>query len=378
MTSHQPSRRNNGVPVSEILERLNLLFPPALAEEWDNVGLLVGDPAATVKRIGLALEATTTTVRETADRRGNLLITHHPFLFHPLRAVDLTSPAGMVIATAVRREVAVVACHTNADWAPGGVSDVLAERLDLRNVKPFIPRHPHHFYKLVVFVPASHTTAVAEAIFQAGGGRIGDYEKCSFRSLGEGSYLPREGATPFAGRVGELSSEPEIRLEIRVPESRLTAALAAMHEAHPYQEVAYDVLPTERQQATGGMGRIGDLAKPQKLAVFAKLAAARLGVRHGWFVGDGKTMIQRVIVCGGAGASLLEQARGVAGAVLVTGDLKYHEARLARENGQPVVDLSHYGTERPFIEALASRLASAWPDLSIFACRPEGEPLQAI
>jgi len=378
MTSHQPSRRNAGVPVSEVLERLHRLFPPALAEEWDNVGLLLGDPAASVRGVGIALEATPATIRETAARRGNLLITHHPFLFRPLSSIDLTSPAGRVIAAAVRRNVAVVACHTNADWAPGGVSDVLAERLRLRHIEPFVPRYPHRFVKLVVFVPADHVSAVAEAIFQAGGGRIGDYDRCSFRSAGEGTYLPREGATPYAGRVGELAVEPEVRLEVRVPEPRLAPVLAAMKQAHPYQEAAYDVLPTDRQQPTGGVGRIGALAKPQTLAAFAKWAAKRLGVPRGRLVGDGATLIDRAVVCGGAGASFLEQVSRLAGTVLVTGDLKYHEARLAEDLGQPVVDLGHYGTERPFVEALAPRLAAAWPDLAVFTCQPEGDPLQGI
>ncbi|MDP8222244.1 MAG: Nif3-like dinuclear metal center hexameric protein [Candidatus Lernaella stagnicola] len=366
------------IRVRELLEVLESWFPASLAEQWDNSGLLCGSPADEVRRVGIALEASVEAVRKTAGRSGGLLITHHPVIFDPLRKIDTRHGSGAVLREAMRRDVALVACHTNADWAPEGVNDVLAERLGLRNVHAWQPSYPTKFKKLVVLVPQSHIEPVGEAIFRAGGGIIGTYAKCSFRHPGEGTYLPLPGADPYAGKVGALSAEPEIRLEVRVPAAAVDAVLDAMNLAHPYEEVAFDLYDTDRQSPFGGVARVGELARPQTLAAFARRAARKLGARTGRFVGDGSQEIRRVVVCGGDGSFLLKQIRPEPGLVLVTGDVKYHEALDARAAGLPIVDLGHYATERPFVDTLAVRLAKEFPALSVFACTPEGDPFTAV
>jgi len=230
--------------VREVLQILNSFFPPALAEPWDNAGLAVGDPDAFAARVGVALNPTVAAVRQTAGRAGSLLVSHHPLFMKPERRLDLSTPRGRVVAEAVARRVAIVACHTNADWADGGVNDVLAARLDLRDVEPWEPLYPYEYRKLIVYVPPDHLAGVAEAIFHAGGGVIGNYAKCSFRTLGEGAYVPLAGAAPYAGRVGEMSIEPEARLEVRVPRDRVDAVLRAMRTVHPYEEPAFDLFAT--------------------------------------------------------------------------------------------------------------------------------------
>jgi dinuclear metal center YbgI/SA1388 family protein len=371
-------RRSASVSVRAIIELLETWFPPSLAEEWDNVGLLSGATDWSVGRIGVALNATPEAVRETAGRGPALLISHHPLLFKPIGRVNYQDEVGRTLTEAIKRDVALVACHTNADWAVDGVNDVLARRLGLKDTAPLETMFPDRFKKLVVFVPGSHLDAVSEAIFAAGGGIVGNYAKCSFRHPGEGTYVPLAGADPFAGKVGALSTEPELRLEVRVPVGRVSPVLAAMNAAHPYEEVAFDLLATDRQAPSGGLARVGALPRPKSLAAFAKASAKALGVKSGRFVGDGKATIRHAVVCGGGGAFLLDRLAERRDTALVTSDVKYHEALKSQEIGVPIIDLGHYGTERPFAEALAQRLAAHYSDLQVFSCRPEGDPFQTI
>ncbi|NLH47074.1 MAG: Nif3-like dinuclear metal center hexameric protein [Myxococcales bacterium] len=375
MTETNFMRRAAARRVHEILEVLESFFPSSLAEEWDRIGLQVGSAAATVKRVGVALDPSPEAVRQTA---GGLLVTHHPLLFHPLARLDTDTPVGATVAEAIRRRTAIVACHTNADWAAGGVNDVLAQRLGLLDVRPWEPLYPVAYRKLTVFVPESHLAAVSEAVFQAGGGVIGNYAKCSYRLRGEGTYLPRAGATPYSGRPGELSVENEVRLEVRVPAANVTAVLEAMKATHPYEEVAFDLFPTERQNPAGGRGRLGRLPKPQTLAALARWAARRRRAPAGRFVGDGATRIERLLLCGGAGAGFIDALAGRPGDALLTGDLKYHEALQARERRVPVIDLGHFATEYPFIESLAARLTASLSPLPVFVCRTDSDPFSRI
>jgi dinuclear metal center YbgI/SA1388 family protein len=378
MAERRSPRRVAGRRVREILQILDAFFPRSLAEEWDNIGLVVGDPGAEVARVGVALNPSLAAVRAVAQAGGGLLVTHHPLFIRPERNLDLSTPRGRLLAAAIAGGVAIVACHTNADWADGGVNDILAARLGLLDVAPWEPLHPIEFRKVVVFVPETHLAAVGEAIFAAGGGEIGRYAKCSYRARGEGTFLPLAGAKPYAGRVGELAVEAEARLEVRVPRDRVDAALRAMRQAHPYEEPAFDVYPTEKQSPQGGRGRLGRLARPTALAALARRAAKALGARGARFVGDGAARIARVAVCGGGGASFIARAAGASDLALITGDVKYHDALLAQDLGASVIDLGHYHTERPFAEALAQRLGAALAPLAVFACDPEGDPFHYL
>jgi dinuclear metal center YbgI/SA1388 family protein len=375
MTDKNVMRRTTVRRVHEILDLLETLFPSSLAEEWDRIGLQVGAAGQAVKCVGVALNATTPAVKLTA---GGLLITHHPLFFQPLSRIDPTSPVGAVVAEAIRRKTAIVACHTNADWAAGGVNDVLAARLGLQDTEPWEPLYPREFRKLTVFVPESHLTAVSEAIFSAGGGVIGNYARCSHRVRGDGTYVPLAGAAPFNGQVGDWALEPEIRLEVRVPLPRVEAIIRAMKAAHPYEEVAFDLTPTEKQSPSGGRGRVGFLPKPQTLASLSRWAARRLNTTVGRFVGDGETPIVRLLVCGGAGAGFIDDLAGLPATALLTGDLKYHEALHARDRRVPVVDLGHFATEYPFVESLAERLSASLSPLPVFACRTDNDPFSRI
>ncbi len=380
MAAGQPTRRTAAPCVREVLDVIDTAFPPALAEEWDNSGLQLGDPTASVRRIGLALDPTLDAVRQVKGKGDSLLICHHPLFFRSTKQLDFSTPQGKIVREAVAGRVAIAAAHTNADWGVGGANDMLAELLGLRDVQPFEPLYPHEFRKLIVFVPASHVEAVSEAIFAAGGGLIGDYAKCSYRLDGYGTYLPLAGADPYAGKVGALSSEPEIRLEVRVPLARVDGVLRAMKAAHPYEEVAFDLYPTHRQQPEGGRGRSGRLPRPSTLGAFAKKAARIVQAAAPRRIGEAKQMIENVVVVTGGGASFIDRMIGRNNAVLITGDVGYHDACRARDHGVAVIDLGHYATELPFVNAMKTllerELSALGKSVPVTVCRPAGDPLQ--
>jgi dinuclear metal center YbgI/SA1388 family protein len=329
------------------------LSPAGWAADWDNVGLLVGSPDAPARRCLVALDCDGGTLA-LAERLGaDLIVCHHPVVFRPLRRLD----PGNAAVRAARLGIAVYAAHTNLDVAPGGVSDVLAGLLGVENAEPLQVTGREALFKLVTFVPGGQVEAVAAALADAGAGRMGNYDSCSFRSEGTGTFRPLPGASPFLGRVGELERVDEVRLEALVPEGARDAAVSALLRAHPYEEVAYDVIPLANAGAARGFGRIGSLRDALPLARFARLVGERLGCSPvlRW-AGEPRKPVRRVAVCGGAGADLIGDALAAGADALVTGDVKYHEARRAEEAGLGVVDAGHFATEAPAVAALAARL----------------------
>jgi len=341
--------------VQDLLGVLHGLFPPELAEDWDNVGLQVGDSGAVVERLLVALDPDCAAVTAAAERGAQLLVTHHPLLFKPLRRLTPDDPVGRAVWQAVRGGVAIVAAHTNADVAAAGLNHWLAARLQLTGAEPLQPADGQ-LYKLVVFVPATHGELVAEALFAGGAGQIGAYDQCSFQSSGIGTFRPGPGTTPYLGECGRREQVEEVRLETVVPRRRLNRVLERLMRAHPYEEVAYDLIPLANALPAAGLGRIGRLAGPLSLADFAEQIKAGLGCATLRLVGDPGRLVAKVAVCGGSGAGLIQEAQRRGADVLVTGDIKYHEARQAEELGLALIDAGHFATERLFVGELAKSL----------------------
>jgi dinuclear metal center YbgI/SA1388 family protein len=328
--------------------------PREVAWQDDNVGLQLGSSEKKVQRILVSLEITPEVINEAKQKRVDLIVTHHPLLFHPLRTVTDSTDSGRFVQALVRNDIAVYSAHTNLDVARGGVSFALAERLGLIDVD-FLQPDDRGMKKVSVFVPPDHVEAVTDAMASAGAGAIGDYEKCSFRLQGTGTFQPQSAASPFVGTVGRFEKVPEVRLEMLVPGWRLTPVVRAMVKAHPYEEVAYDVYPLENQSRDYGAGAIGSLKSPLSLRQFLKRIRAALSVRGLRFTGNPDSELKKVAVCGGAGSSLLSAAINAEAHVFVTADVKYHTFRDARDK-IALVDAGHYETERPVLEALAYRL----------------------
>jgi dinuclear metal center YbgI/SA1388 family protein len=343
--------------VGDWLHALDDRYPPSWAEPWDNVGLQVGDRHAEAPSALVALDPTARVVEEAAGRGCRLLITHHPLVFRPLERLDLSDPVARVVAGALARGVAVVACHTNADVASPGVTDALAEALGLGVTGVLRPTEAGSRVKLVTFVPVEATGKVLDAVAGAGGGIIGEYTYSSFRVRGTGTFLPGPTATPAVGERGTLNEVEEDRLEMMVPRDHVAAAVRALIEAHPYEEVAYDLIPV--QGAPGlGLGRMAVPDEPLPAAALADRCRERLGgeVRT---AGDLSRTAERIALCGGSGASLIPEAIRSGADVLVTGDVKHHQALDAAEAGLAVIDAGHHGTEWPFIPRLTSVLEAS-------------------
>ncbi len=345
--------------VGDLARWLDILCPPAWAASWDNVGLLVGDPASEVRRCFCALDADARAVCLAADAGAEVLVAHHPAPFRPLRRLTASDPAAVAVWDAARRGIAIYAAHTNFDVHPDGVNRALSSALGLRETKPLrvVGRDP--LYKLVVYVPAGHEDPLREALGRAGAGHAGRYSDCSFAVRGEGRFRPLPGAQPFAGRVGDWHRQDEWRLEVLVPEGARDAVLAAMRSAHPYEEVAYDLLRLENPGPARCLGLVGVPARPTRLDRFATGVAKRLRAPAVRFVGAPERLVRRVAVCGGSGADLAAEALAAEADVLVTADVRYHEARDAEASGLALVDPGHQATEAPAVPLLAELVRRA-------------------
>ncbi len=360
--------------VREALAAIERFAPAALAESWDNVGLLIGDTNAPLHGILVAFDATTAVLEEARCFKANLVVTHHPLIFHAIKAVTTRDPIQRLVLNFVRSQTALIAVHTNLDNAPQGLNQRLAEMLRLTNPRPLLP-HPTAFAKLAVFVPVADWQRVYDAMAAAGAGVFGHYSHCSFRAPGLGTFKPLTGAQPKIGSIGTVEEVDEVRLEMIVAIGRLDDAIGAMRAAHPYEEVAFDVYPLlpDTVRAEAGSGRVGRLARPLRLREFARHVQRTLGARHLRVVGDDDRLVERVAVCTGAGASFIEQAARAAD-VYVTGDVKHHEALLARDLGLALVDPGHATSERHAIDLLAGVLANELPSLPVYRSQVEVEP----
>jgi dinuclear metal center YbgI/SA1388 family protein len=344
-----------GQRIQDLLGLVHKLYAPELAEDWDNVGLQVGDPTAPLQRVMVSLDPGLSAVQAAKTAGAQALITHHPLLFRPIKRLTPEDTVGQVLWTAVRSGVAIISAHTNLDSAADGLNSWLAERLGVQNPLPLQPI-VGDYLKLIVFVPCGHEQSVAEALFSTGAGQIGAYDECSFSSVGEGSFRAGEGCSPFVGEVGKRASVEEIRLETIVPRRKLARTLEKLQKAHPYEEVAYDLVPLQNQVPGAGLGRIGRLQQAMSLDEFAAIVKNNLGCEHLRLIGAENQKIHKVALCGGSGSGLLQTAHRQGADVLVTGDVKYHDARQAEELGIALIDAGHFATEKLMIEQVAASL----------------------
>jgi dinuclear metal center YbgI/SA1388 family protein len=349
---------NKGQRIQDLLGILHSLYDPGLAEEWDNVGLQVGDPAAPLTRAMVALDPSLSALQAACAAEAQALVTHHPLLFRPVKRLTPDDTVGRVVWEAVRSGVAVISAHTNLDCAEDGLNSWLAEQLEIDAPVPLQPV-AGAYLKLAVFVPVGHESQVAEALFAGGAGQIGAYDQCSFRTLGTGTFRAGEQSDPFIGKPGRQEQVEELRLETIVPQRKLARVLEKMLQAHPYEEVAYDLFPLQNQVPGAGLGRIGKLEQATTLELFADKVKQALGCDHLRLIGPGDLSIRKVALCGGAGAGLLQAAHRQGADVLVTGDVKYHDARQAEELGVAVVDAGHFATEQLMVELVADVLRKA-------------------
>lgn len=369
--------------VGDIQEVLDRAYPPHLAESWDKVGLICGDPNAEVTKVAFALDCTQAVAERAVAMGAQLLVVHHPLLLRGVTSVAADTPKGKVIHTLLAGGVALFAAHTNADSARPGVNDRLAELVGITPGRPILPKPAAGVDKWGVMVPATDVEAVKAAIFAAGAGAIGDYSECAFTFSGEGQFRPGTDAAPTIGSVGELEKVAETRIEFVAPTALRRKVHAALIDAHSYEEPAFDCVATESfddlEQAYG-LGRIGELPEPMTLREFTQQVANALPMTE-WGVraaGDPDAVIRKVAVSSGSGDSILDAVRGLGVDVYVTSDLRHHPVdEYLRAGGPAVIDTAHWASEFPWCAQAADIVAETGVATEIIDIRTDPWTLSA-
>ncbi len=371
--------RRAPVTVKDVWRALDDHFPFAHRAEWDNVGILLGDPGSAVRAVAVALDATPAVLSSLRRRPADLLVTHHPVVFSPLKSVRPDHPPSAAAYALLRLGVSAISAHTNADVAPRGVSYAMARRLGLRGIRPLIPGEPSSdACKIVVFVPPERADDVLSAAAEAGGGRIGGYDRCSFRSAGAGTFRGSEGTDPFIGAAGREERVEEVRLETVAAGSLVPKVLRAIRARHPYEEPAIDVIPLRGGALGGGVGAVGDLPAPATLT--EALDAVRRRLRPAWIktAGPRRKTVRRVALVGGSGAEFADAARDSGADLFITGDVKYHQALEAAAGAMPVADIGHASGERWILPEFRRVLLARFRGIVAVRVINEEEPLRAV
>ncbi|WP_437604617.1 Nif3-like dinuclear metal center hexameric protein [Sorangium sp. So ce834] len=356
----------------DVVAALESIAPLRFAEPWDNVGLLAGDPARPSSAALLAIDYTAEVAQEARELGCDLVVAYHPPLFEAVKRVVAPSP----IFAAIRDGIALYSPHTALDVAEGGTNDVLADALGMSGERAPLRRAPSKAWqhKLVVFVPEEHADAVADALAAAGAGRIGRYSRCSFRTVGTGTFFGEEGTNPTVGEKGRLERVTEVRLEMVFPRDRTEAVLQAMRAAHPYEEVAFDLVELAVEPLRVGIGRIGPLGGAAPVGDLLGRVKAALGVDALLVAGPERRAVARVATCAGAGGALLEDAIAQGAELYLTGELRHHDALRAASAGVTVVCALHSNSERAALKRLAERLRAEVPSLRVELSARDRDP----
>ena len=366
--------------LSQVMAQIETWAPPQLQESYDNSGLLVGNPDMRVLGIMTTLDCTEAVVEEALEKGCNLIVAHHPVIFSGLKKLTPDDYVGRTVMLAIRHNIALYAAHTNLDVIQSGVNKRLAEVLGLQNPQILRPRSSE-LRKLVCYIPDIKLSngemaveKVRQALFEAGAGNISNYDQCSFGMPGTGTFRPQDNANPYLGQTGVREEAQEYRVEVIYPRYKEAPILRAMEEAHPYEEVAHDILPLTNAHPQIGAGMIGEWSKPMVETDFLAQIKEKLqaqGLRHS---PCREKVVHRVAICGGAGFFLLKDALGAQADAFVTSDLKYHQFFDA-DGKILLVDPGHYETEQYTVDLLFDKLTALFPNFAILKCSQNTNPV---
>jgi dinuclear metal center YbgI/SA1388 family protein len=366
------------INVATVCKYLEAYAPLEIAAEWDNVGLLLGDEAAPVKRIMTCLTLTPASAQEAIAERVDLIATHHPIFFRPIQRLNTQSSEGRMLLGLAKAGVAVYSPHTAFDNAPDGINDMIANQMGMVEAAPLRQADADASCKVVVFVPDADLAKVSAALFSAGAGRIGQYSECSFRVAGKGTFFGSEAANPTVGKAGRREEVDEWRLEVLCPQKKVEAIIAAIRKAHSYEEPAVDIYPLMKvKSATTGVGRIGRLSQPQSLQGLAEAAKTAFESGMVQWVGEASKVIEKLAIVCGSGGEFWKDAHKAGADALLTGEARFHDCLAAQANGLAMILFGHYASERFAVENLATLLQQRWPELAVWASRLERDPLRS-
>ena len=359
--------------IQEVTDFLESIAPRKLAESYDNVGLLTGKYEQNIRGILFSLDATEDIVLEAINNNCNMIICHHPIIFSGLKKINGYHYVEKAIIAAIKNDIAIYAIHTNLDNVLHGVNAAIADKLGLINRKVLLPKNDM-LKKLFTFVPVNNAEKVRSAIFDAGGGHISNYSECSFNVAGQGTFKPGEGTNPFTGTQGKRHTEDEIKMEMIFPAWKEAEVIKAMLAAHPYEEVAYDIIALNNKNQLVGSGLTGDLAQAMSEIEFLKLLKEKFNLSVIKHTPLQDTQVTKIALCGGAGSFLIGAAIASGAQFYITGDIKYHEFFDAN-NRLVIADIGHYESEQYTIDLLFDILSRKFLNFAVLKTGVKTNPV---
>ncbi|MGB2984660.1 MAG: Nif3-like dinuclear metal center hexameric protein [Phycisphaerae bacterium] len=390
--------------VGDICTAMESIAPTGLAQSWDNVGLLAGDPSAPVQHVLACIDLTPAVVEEAVREKVDLVLAYHPPIFKPISKVRADgSGTEAIVFRCIQNGIAVYATHTALDAADGGTNDVIASLCGVEDTAPieYVDEPSVSECKLVVFVPPDNVETVADAMFAAGAGQIGDYSRCSYRTSGQGTFFGGNTAKPTIGERGRMEYADEIRLETVVASTALPAVVSAMVKAHPYEEPAFDLYPL-KPRPVRGIGRVGKLPRLTTLLKLVRKLKRATKIDNIQIIGPPDRTIDRAVIVVGAGVphvfrrgdAILHAESGSPTSkemghppfhiplgpndVIITGEIRHHDALTIQRIGCTAIALGHWASERPVLPSLAARLEAAVPGITLHISSADDDPFQAI
>jgi len=364
------------IQVKTITDFLDHSFPLAFQEDFDNCGLLIGDPNQEIAKALVCVDVTEDILDEAVAEKTGLVISHHPLIFGGLKRITGKTYVERIIQKAIKNNIAIYAIHTNLDNHSNGLNQMLAEKLGLSNLKILKPKKDL-LRKIVTFCPHEHAAKVRTAIFEAGAGQIGEYDSCSYNTLGEGTFRAMDSANPFVGKVNELHFEKEVKIEAIYLAYLEKQIITKMIEAHPYEEVAYDILLLGNENSYVGSGMQGKLSEEIPASDFLNQVKNICGLQTVKYTGDITQLVSRVALCGGGGSFLIADALNAGVQIFLTADLKYHDYFIP-EGKMILADIGHYESEQFSKDLIRQVLVKKFPNFAVLKTKVSSNPVKYL
>jgi dinuclear metal center YbgI/SA1388 family protein len=362
--------------VKEVVSIIEEFAPLGYQEHYDNSGLIVGSPSSIVNGILLTIDVTPQVIEHAIEKNANLIIAHHPVIFSGIKRLTGSNYTEVTVINAIKKDISIYCAHTNIDSVWNGVSMLMAQKMDLSDIKVLAPSSDQ-MVKLTVFVPHKNAQEVRQAMFNAGAGQIGNYDQCSYNTQGIGTFRAGESTNPHVGKLGILHEEPETKVEVIVPKPLLSKVIDSMLKSHPYEEVAYDIIPLLNKNPRSGLGAIGTLKKPLDEIDFLKKIKKIFNancIRHTSLLNK---PIEVVAICGGSGASLLPNAIKANADIFITADFKYHQFFDA-EQKILIADIGHFESEQFTVEIFYELLTKKLPNFAVLKSSVNTNPIKYL
>lgn len=360
--------------LEELIRVLEEFAPKYLAESWDNVGLMVGSPSSEVRKVLCALDLNEEVIAEAISEGVDCIVTHHPFIFSPMKQLNYDSGQGKMIYQLMKHHISVYSMHTNYDIAEGGLNDYLAEKLEVKETKVLDVTFEEKLYKGIIYVPCTHLEEVRQAVINHMKCDIGNYAGCTFSNPGEGTFIPLEGSSPYIGDLGRLEKVKESQISFMGTYAEVQHIIEKAKKVHPYEEVAVDIYALENMKKSYGIGRYGILEEAISMDEFIEKVKSFFNIQYVRVTDTKDRMVKRVAICSGAGSSFIAKAAQVAD-VYITGDLKFHEGQMAKSMGLTVVDVGHYASESIALSPIGECIQKALSECEVVYSKVNGETL---